>query len=94
MLQTITGKRVSLRFVVSESLSVPEPAASGVGPAASARESARPSAPEVKPTEAKPKAGAPVLLNKNEFLNDPLIRQALEVFKGRIMEVRGPSEVS
>ena len=94
VLQTITGKRVSLRFVVSESLSVPEPAASGVGPAASARESARPSAPEVKPTEAKPKAGAPVLLNKDEFLNDPLIRQALEVFKGRIMEVRGPSEVS
>jgi hypothetical protein len=48
----------------------------------------------VKPTEAKPKAGAPVLLNKDEFLNDPLIRQALEVFKGRIMEVRGPSEAS
>jgi len=94
VLQTITGKRVSLRFLVSESLSVPEPAASGVGPAASARDSARPSAPEVKPTEAKPKAGAPVLLNKDEFLNDPLIRQALEVFKGRIMEVRGPSEVS
>jgi DNA polymerase-3 subunit gamma/tau len=94
VLQTITGKRVSLRFVVSESLSVPEPAASGVGPAASARDIARPSAPEVKPTEAKPKAGAPVLLNKDEFLNDPLIRQALEVFKGRIMEVRGPSEVS
>ncbi len=94
VLQTITGKRVSLRFVVSESLSVPEPAASGVGPAASARDSARPSAPEVKPTEAKPKAVAPVLLNKDEFLNDPLIRQALEVFKGRIMEVRGPSEVS
>ncbi len=94
VLQTITGKRVSLRFVVSESLSVPEPAASGVGLAASARESARPSAPEVKPMEAKPKAGAPVLLNKDEFLNDPLIRQALEVFKGRIMEVRGPSEVS
>ena len=93
VLQTITGKRVSLRFVVSESLSVPEPAASGVGPAASARDSARPSAPEVKPTEAKPKAVAPVLLNKDEFLNDPLIRQALEVFKGRIMEVRGPSEV-
>ena len=94
VLQTITGKRVTLRFVVSESLSVPEPVVPVLSPATSPRESARPSASEVKPTEAKPKAGAPVLLNKDEFLNDPLIRQALEVFKGRIMEVRGPSEAS
>ena len=94
VLQTITGKRVTLRFVVSESLSVPEPVVPVLSPATSPRESARPSASEVKPTEAKPKAGVPVLLNKDEFLNDPLIRQALEVFKGRIMEVRGPSEAS
>ena len=94
VLQTITGKKVSLRFVVSESLSVPELAAAMVGPSTSAPENARPSAPEVKPTEAKPKAVVPTLLNKDEFLNDPLIRQALEVFKGRIMEVRGPSEAS
>ena len=94
VLQTITGKRVTLRFVVSESLSVPEPVVPVLSPATSPRESARPSASEVKPTEAKPKAGAPVLLNKDEFLNDPLIRQALEVFKGRIMEVRGPAEAS
>ena len=77
VLQTITGKRVTLRFVVSESLSVPEPVVPVLSPATSPRESARPSASEVKPTEAKPKAGAPVLLNKDEFLNDPLIRQAL-----------------
>jgi hypothetical protein len=94
VLQTITGKKVSLRFVVSESLSVPELAAAMVGPSTSARENARSSTPEVKPTEAKSKAVAPTLLNKDEFLNDPLIRQALEVFKGRIMEVRGPSEAS
>ena len=94
VLQTITGKKVSLRFVVSESLSVPELATSGVGTAAASRESTRTSSPEVKPTEAKSKAVAPTLLNKDEFLNDPLIRQALEVFKGRIMEVRGPSEAS
>ncbi|MCX6869501.1 MAG: DNA polymerase III subunit gamma/tau [Verrucomicrobia bacterium] len=94
VLQTITGKKVTLRFVVSESLSVPEPVVPVLSPATSPRESARPSASEVKPTEAKPKAVAPVLLNKDEFLNDPLIRQALEVFKGRIMEVRGPSEAS
>ncbi len=94
VLQTITGKRVTLRFVVSESLLVPEPAASVAGPVASPRDSARPSAPEVKPMEAKPKAAAPILLNKDDFLNDPLIRQALEVFKGRIMEVRGPAEAN
>ena len=92
VLQTITGKMVTFRFVVSESRLVSEPAASVVGTAASTRQSARPSAAEVKPTEAKPKAAAPILLNKDDFLNDPLIRQALEVFKGRIMEVRGPAE--
>jgi hypothetical protein len=71
---------------------VSEPAVSVVGTAASTRQSARSSAAEVKPPEAKPKAVAPILLNKDDFLNDPLIRQALEVFKGRIMEVRGPAE--
>jgi DNA polymerase-3 subunit gamma/tau len=92
VLQTITGRMVTFRFVVSESRLVSEPAASVVGTAASTRQSARPSAAEVKPTEAKPKAAAPILLNKDDFLNDPLIRQALEVFKGRIMEVRGTAE--
>jgi DNA polymerase-3 subunit gamma/tau len=92
VLQTITGKMVTFRFVVSESRLVSEPAVSVVGTAASTRQSARPSAAEVKPLEAKPKAVAPILLNKDDFLNDPLIRQALEVFKGRIMEVRGPAE--
>ena len=94
VLQTITGKKVTLRFVVSESLFVPEPAASVAGPVASPRDSARPTAPEVKSPEARPKAAAPILLNKDDFLNDPLIRQALEVFKGRIMEVRGPAEAN
>jgi DNA polymerase-3 subunit gamma/tau len=94
VLQTITGKKVTLRFVVSESLFVPEPVASVAGPAASPRDTARPTAPEVKSTDAKPKSAAPILLNKDDFLNDPLIRQALEVFKGRIMEVRGPAEAN
>jgi len=60
--------------------------------AVSPRDGARPSVTEFKSPEAKPKPAAPILLNKEEFLNDPLIRQALEVFKGRILEVRGPSE--
>jgi hypothetical protein len=94
VLQTITGKKVTLRFVVSESLFVPEPAASVAGPAASPRDSARPTAPEVKSPEGRPKTAAPILLNKDDFLNDPLIRQAVEGFKGRIMEVRGPAEAN
>jgi hypothetical protein len=44
--------------------------------------------------DARPKPAAPIVLDKEEFLNDPLIRQALDVFKGRILEVRGPAEGS
>jgi hypothetical protein len=67
---------------------------SASAPSIPAREASRPAAPESKPVESKPKPAAPILLNKDEFLNDPLIRQALEVFKGRIMEVRGPAEAN
>jgi hypothetical protein len=35
----------------------------------------------------KPKS-EPVPFNQDEFKNDPLIQKALEVFKGRIVEVR------
>ena len=31
----------------------------------------------------------PTVLNPEEFKNDPLIKQALEIFKGQIVEVRG-----
>lgn len=92
VLLTITGRAVTLRFVASESLAAPEPSkpvSAHIGPS---RESARISASESKSPEAKAKPAAPILLNKDEFLDDPLIRQALEVFKGRILEVRGSSE--
>jgi DNA polymerase-3 subunit gamma/tau len=39
------------------------------------------------PTESAAKPG-PVPFNKEEFKNDPLIRKALEVFKGQIVDVR------
>jgi DNA polymerase-3 subunit gamma/tau len=35
-------------------------------------------------------APAPMLLSKDEFINDPAIRAALEIFKGQIVEVRPP----
>lgn len=46
-------------------------------------------------TEAAPappaKKEPPALLNKDDFKNDPLIKQALEIFKGQIIEVRAQS---
>jgi DNA polymerase-3 subunit gamma/tau len=39
------------------------------------------------PTEAAAKT-APAAFNKEEFKNDPLIRKALEIFKGQIVDVR------
>lgn len=59
-------------------------------PAKSAPE-ARPAGAAAKPegkVEPKP---ALVVLNKEDFKNDPLIKQALELFKGEILEIRGPS---
>lgn len=45
-----------------------------------------------KPAEPAPvteKKVPPVVFNKEEFKNDPLIKQALEIFKGTVIEVRG-----
>ena len=48
------------------------------------------SAPATAPAAAQPKREkpVPVALNAEDFKNDPLIQKALEVFKGRIVEVR------
>ena len=35
-------------------------------------------------------APTPMLLSKEDFINDPAIRAALEIFKGQIIEVRPP----
>jgi DNA polymerase-3 subunit gamma/tau len=40
------------------------------------------------PAPAVEKKSAPVAFNKDEFKNDPLIKKALEIFKGTIVEVR------
>jgi DNA polymerase-3 subunit gamma/tau len=45
-----------------------------------------------KPPEAKPVKAQPVRLNKEEFLNDPAIRAAIEVFRAQLIEVRAPGE--
>jgi len=49
-----------------------------------------PAAAKPRPPSPSPAPGAPVLLSKDEFLNDPAIRMALDIFKGQIVEVRPP----
>lgn len=59
----------------------PKPATPATAPTAAS--AARPAAPAPKLPEAKP-----VQLDPGEFKNDPLIKKALEIFKGTIVEVR------
>ena len=47
---------------------------------------AKPVAPSAPATAEKKPAAVP--FNKNDFKNDPLIKKALEIFKGQIVEVR------
>jgi len=63
----------------------PVPAASPAKPTAA--KAVTKSAEAVQTPEAKPKA-EPVTFSQDDFKNDPLIQKALEVFKGRIVEVR------
>jgi hypothetical protein len=61
----------------------PAPAATKTSTSAPASKSAE--APLAPVTEKK---SAPVPFNKEDFKNDPLIKKALEIFKGTIVEVR------
>jgi DNA polymerase-3 subunit gamma/tau len=63
----------------------PAEAASPV-PQSAAIPAAVASTPKAMP--AAEKKAAPIAFNKDEFKNDPLIKRALEVFKGTIVEVR------
>ena len=63
----------------------PAPAAPKAAPAPS---TAKAGAPATAPAPAAEKKPAPIILNKEEFKNDPLIKKALEIFKGTIVEVR------
>ncbi len=48
----------------------------------------KPSAAGTATVPAPAAAPAPIAFNKDEFKNDPLIKKALEIFKGTIVEVR------
>jgi DNA polymerase-3 subunit gamma/tau len=62
--------------------SAPAPASTVTPKAAT---SGRAAAAPAVPAKEKPAA---VLSNQDDFKNDPLIRKALEIFKGQIVEVR------
>ena len=49
---------------------------------------AAPKTAEASPTAGPGKKPVPVAFNKEDFKNDPLIKKALEIFKGTIVEVR------
>lgn len=63
----------------------PKPAPSRPADGAPGRPDAKSAA---APVAAKPQ---PMTLSKEEFLSDPLIRDALEVFKATLVEARAPS---
>jgi hypothetical protein len=63
----------------------PAPAAPAAAPAPK-KAAAKATAADVLPPT--PPKAAPVAFSQDDFKNDPLIQKALEVFKGRIVEVR------
>jgi hypothetical protein len=65
---------------VSETVAAPAPTT----PASSA-----PAAPSPSKPAASAPVPKPVQLDPAEFKNDPLIKKALEIFKGTIVDVRG-----
>jgi len=82
-----------IKFVKADAPSGWERPAAAPQPPAPAAATKPASAPlPAKATETAPAAAdrkpAPVAFNKDEFKNDPLIKKALEVFKGTIVEVR------
>lgn len=68
----------------------PTPAPATPAPAAAPKTATAPATKtaETANAPATEKKAAPVPFNKDEFKNDPLIKKALEVFKGTIVEVR------
>ena len=81
---------MQVKFVVAEAPEhrvIPPPAA----PIAPAPVAAAPSSDQPAPTPVAAKPAPKTesaALNPNDFKNDPLIKQALEIFRGTIVEVR------
>ncbi len=83
-----TGQAFDLRFETTAPTTPTMPELLPVAPKPTPRPA--PPKPETKaPETAKPPS--PIAFTKEEFLNDPLIKQALEIFKGQIVEIRAES---
>ncbi len=86
---------VQIKFVKAEAPAAqpqppvrPSPQAPVVPPAAPSRGPVRAARPAPAPAPAARDKPASVPFQKDQFKNDPLIQKALEIFKGRIVDVR------
>jgi hypothetical protein len=92
-LRELGHPRVQVKFIKAETPAAWAPSLVPPAPAAVAAPAAAPPTKGEKPAAAAtarkpaPKATASAE-SKEEFKNDPLIKKALEVFKGRLLEVR------
>jgi DNA polymerase-3 subunit gamma/tau len=83
-----------VKFIKAETTDGGKRPATTPAPAKSAAPKKAAPAPAATPAENVPapaaaeKKPAPVAFNKDDFKNDPLIKKALEVFRGAIVEVR------
>jgi DNA polymerase-3 subunit gamma/tau len=79
-----------IKFIKAETPAGWERQAVAAAPTVPVGDKASPAAPgkSVEAAAAGEKKTAPVAFNKDEFKNDPLIKKALEIFKGTIIEVR------
>jgi hypothetical protein len=86
-----TGHALEVAFEVGNAIAPPAPVAPPTPRAPVPSPESRPN-PTDAPVESQKKtpAPAPQLLSKDEFINDPAIKAALEIFKGQIIEVRAP----
>jgi hypothetical protein len=87
LLQTKLGElgcpNVQFRFIQAEAPARPAPPS--LEPQPAPKTGAAPPAAAAAPAKEKPASAA---VSQEDFKNDPLIRQALEIFKGQIVEVR------
>jgi DNA polymerase-3 subunit gamma/tau len=88
-LKELGGGEVQVKFVKSEAPARrPSSAPPAPGPVPTAPPP-RPAAPPAGTATSAPKAKTePTPLSQDDFKNDPLIRKALETFKGQIVDVR------
>ncbi len=94
-LQELGHPGIQVKFIEAEAPAERvAPAAQPIAAPAPVRAEQSPASETVAPTASAPakpaaKAKAAGPISKEDFKNDPLIKKALEVFKGRIVEVRG-----